>query len=96
MNRGAWGATWGCKESDTTKQQSTQASWYENVSNIIIHDGIQLHALLKSQWDTSTHTIQWKRHTASKDDEDVDQLLHISGKNIKSNNPFGRLFGDFL
>ena len=49
MNRGAWGATWGCKESDTTKQQSTQVSSYENVFNIIIHDGIKPQALLKSQ-----------------------------------------------
>ena len=49
MNRGAWGATWGCKESDTTKQQSIQVSSYENVFNIIIHDGIKPQALLKSQ-----------------------------------------------
>ena len=49
MNRGAWGATWGCKESDTTKQQSTQVSSYENVFNIINHDGIKPQALLKSQ-----------------------------------------------
>ena len=77
MNRGAWGAPWGCKESDTTKQQSTQASWYENVFNIIIHGGIKPQALLKSQQDTSTDTIQWKRCLASKDDEDVYQLIYF-------------------
>ena len=71
------GATWGCKESDTTKQQSTQESSHENVFNIIVHDGIKPHASLKSQWDTSTHTVQWKRCIALKDDEDVDQLFFL-------------------
>ena len=56
---------------------SNKAHKQAHVFNIIIHGGIKPQALLKSQLDTSTDTIQWKRCIASKDDEDVYQLIYF-------------------